>query len=141
MKSNFWEEQTMDSGISDFHEKLMDKMQLPYWIEDIKCPFCDKELPLRSIRNVQLCLNTRNFGDIAIEVLCDECSKMDTLYFREGCEHISDFTQKLACFEPGRVSDGLEPREAKSKPVLEKEMYDMKYNNVMEKMATEQTEE
>ncbi len=84
MQNNYWEEQNMPNDVSDFHKILMAEMNLPKWIKKIKCPFCNKELSLISIRNIQLCLNTRNFGDIAVEVLCNDCSKMDTLYFRKG---------------------------------------------------------
>jgi len=137
MKNNVWEEQRMLTDVSEFHEKIMSDMDLPKWIKDIKCPFCGKDIPLRSIRNIQLCLNTRNFGDIAIEVLCDDCSKMDTLYFREKCKHISDFVNVLLSYDDGK-RENISPKSA---PILEEEMYKIQYNNVMEKMIKEQTEE
>ena len=129
MINSFWEEQNMNQDIYLFHEKQMEKMDLPQWIKDIKCPFCDKELHLRCIRNIQLCLNTRNFGEIAIEVLCDRCSKMDTLYFRENCENLKDFCNYLV-----RLEINSPIKTPKNNPVIEEDMYKMQYNNLMNKM-------
>ena len=128
MRNNYWEEQHMSINILDFHESLMSKMGLSKWIKDIKCPFCEKEIPLRSIRNIQFCFNTRNFGEIAIEVLCEDCAQMDTLYFRMNCKNINDFIEKLS---PKEELDIL-----KIDPILEKNMYEMQYNNVAEEMFT-----
>jgi len=114
----------MRSSIQDFHEAQIDKIDIPQWIKDINCPFCSKDIPLRSIRNIQLCLNTRNFGDVAVEVLCDECSQMDTLYFRERIKNISDFCEYL--------EGNKTPNE---KPLIEEDMYKASYNNIVEKMA------
>lgn len=132
VQNNYWEEQNMPNDVSDFHKILMAEMNLPKWIKKIKCPFCNKELSLISIRNIQLCLNTRNFGDIAVEVLCNDCSKMDTLYFRKGAENISDFINHLMFWD----KDDNNP---KPDPIIEEEMYKMQYNNVVEKMVNRQT--
>ncbi|TRZ82905.1 hypothetical protein D4R86_01130 [bacterium] len=126
MRNNFWEEQMMTSNISDFHEVVMSEMEIPEWM-NINCPFCDKELPLRSIRSVSIKFNTRNLGDIAVEVLCDECGQMDNVYFRKEIEKLPDFI----AFIKGE-------QKPKSLPILEKEMYTMQYNNVMEKMVERQ---
>ena len=123
MKNNFWEEQVMLSDVSELHEKIMSDMEIPEWM-NIRCPYCDKELPLRSIRCVGIKFNTRNLGDIVIEVLCDTCQQMDTVYFKGEINKLTDFI----AFITGENSP-------KSKPILEKDMYAMQYNNVLEKMA------
>ena len=128
MRNNFWEEQTMMPSVSDFHEEVMSEMEIPKWM-NVNCPFCNKELPLRSIRSVSIKFNTRNLGDIAVEVLCDECGQMDNVYFRGEIEKLTDFIS----FIKGE-------RKPKSQPILEKEMYTMQYNNVVEKMVQRQTE-
>ena len=126
MLNSFWEEQDMKSSIGDFHEEQMEKLGLPNWIKDIKCPFCKKELPLRSVRNVQFCFNTRNFGEVAVEILCDACSKMDTVYFRVKLTNINDFISML--------DDTCAPTED---PIIEEDMYKLQYNNIMDKMFSE----
>jgi hypothetical protein len=122
MLSNFCEDKNINLDILNFHEEELQKINIPEWI-NIDCPFCKKELPLRSIRSIAMKLNARNMGDIAIEVYCDYCSKMDTLYFRNQFNTISDFIQ----FLEGEKSPTVEP-------IIEEEMYKMQYNNVVEKM-------
>lgn len=125
MLNNFCEEQKMEDRILQFHEKILGNYEIPKWIKDIKCPFCKKELPLRSIRSVSMKFNTRNLGDITLEIFCVYCSRMDTVYFKGAAEKISDFIEILS----GN-------KELKSKPVIEEDMYKAGYNNVMEKMIT-----
>jgi len=131
VQNNYWEEQNMSNNVSDFHKILMAEMNLPDWIKEIRCPFCNRDLSLISIRNIQLCLNTRNFGDIAIEVLCNDCNKMDTLYFRKGAENISDFINHLMFWDNN-------DNNPKPDPIIEEEMYKMQYNNVVEEMVNRQ---
>jgi hypothetical protein len=71
--------------------------------------------------------NTRNLGDITLEVFCIYCSRMDTLYFRDEASKISDFIEILKG-----------SKELKSKPIIEEEMYKMQYNNAMDKMMAEE---
>ena len=125
MLNDHWEEKGMPSEISDFHEASISKLDLPEWIAAIKCPFCQKELPMRSIRTVGMKFNARNMGDIVVEVLCDDCSKMDTLYFREQCD-IPKFINLLS---------GV--HSPSSDPVIEEEMFTLNYNNLLEDMASE----
>jgi len=113
----------MSSDVINFHEKLAGEMNLPEWIKNIRCPFCNKNLPLRSIRNIQLCLNARNFGEIAVQVICDACNKMDTVYYRTNIRNMSGFVDYLT----GHFQVGINP-------TLEKEMYNQKYNCVVEEM-------
>ena len=128
MISNVWEEQDFNAKLLDFHEKELGKMALPDWT-NIDCPFCNKKLPLRSIRSISMKLNTRNMGDLALEFICDKCSKMDTLYFRKDAKNIAEFVSLL---------------ENKSKPqskaILEEDMYKQKYNNVVENMIGEEND-
>jgi hypothetical protein len=130
MENNYWDEQYMEDPLLKFHEEQMKKMDIPKWIKDIKCPFCKEKIPLRAIRNIQLCLNTRNFGEIAIEVFCDDCKKMDTLYFRTKIKNLSCF---IDC-----IQDSCEmPYE----PVVEEDMYKLNYNNILELMVKLKSEE
>ena len=125
MLSNFCEEQHMSDKISQFHEETLKSFNMPKWMK-VKCPFCHKDLPLRSIRSVAMRFNTRNLGDITLEVFCVHCSKMDTLYFKSEVSNILDFIEVLHGNQ-----------ELKSQPILEEDMYKKGYNNVMEKMITE----
>lgn len=126
MLNNFCEDKNLTNTILDFHEEIMSAMEIPEWM-NIKCPFCKKELPLRSIRSVSLKLNTRNLGDIALEIFCSYCSKMDTLYFRKEAEKLGDFI----LFLNGR-------KNPKNDPIIEEEMYKLQYNNLMDKMIGNQ---
>ena len=123
MISNKWEEQSMDDVLLAFHEEEVTKFGLPSWA-NVKCPFCNRDLPRRSIRSVGLKLNTRNMGDVVVEVFCDDCSKMDTLYFRGEADTIEEFTLLL-----------MGQRWPESSPIVEEKMYKMQYNNVLEKMV------
>jgi len=129
MESNFWEEQVMEDSLLKTHTEKVDKMHLPNWIKEIKCPFCNKNVESRAFRNIQLCLNTRNFGEIAIQVFCDDCKKMDTLYFRTKVGSINDFIGYLKDFS-----------EKSLKPILEEDMYRMNYNNILEIMSNNEEE-
>lgn len=126
MLNNFWEEQTMTNIIHNYHENEIKKMDLPKWITNISCLFCGAKLDLISIRTISFCLNTRNFGDLVVEIVCNTCSRMDSLYFREGIANIKDFVNVLTESEP------------KVDPIIEEEMYKNQYNNIVEKMVMEQ---
>jgi hypothetical protein len=125
MLNNFCEEQHMPDKISQFHEEVLKSFNIPKWME-VKCPFCNEDLPLRSIRSVAMRFNTRNLGDITLEVFCVHCLKMDTLYFKSEVSNITEFIEILR----GN-------KEIKSQPILEEEMYKKGYNNVIEKMIME----
>jgi len=123
MLNSFCEEQRMADKILQFHEKTLETFEIPKWM-NVKCPFCHKDLPLRSIRAVSMRFNTRNLGDIALEVFCVHCSRMDTLYFKSEVNNISDFINILR----GN-------KEPQTEPFIEEDMYKKGYNNVMEKMV------
>jgi hypothetical protein len=129
MINNYWEEQDMNQSVHQFHDRELQKMGIPEWIKNIECPFCKSGIPLKSIRTISLCLNTRNFGDVAVEVLCESCSKMDTLYYREGIDHVRSFANLLM------------KGEVQTTPIIEEEMYANQYNNIVEKMVEEQGQE
>ena len=120
----------MEDPLLKLHGEQVGKMELPEWIKEIECPLCKKQVSLRAIRKIQLCLNTRNFGEVAIEVFCDDCRNMDTLYFRTKMDHISDF---IACLR-GLCTMPLDP-------VLEEDMYKMNYNNMLDIMINKSNEE
>jgi len=122
MTNSFWEEQYMKFDIIDFHQKILEKMEIPEWI-NINCPFCNKKLPVRSIYNFGICLNVRNCGDIFVEVFCDDCKKMDRVYFRKSIEKISQFIDF--------INNSKKPS---SEPILEENIYKMQYNNTLDKM-------
>jgi hypothetical protein len=126
MINNYWEEKNMSKEILDCLNLKMEKMNLPNWIKEIHCPFCNLKLPLRSIRHIGLCFNTRNFGEMTVEVLCDQCSKMDTLYVRVDISNIEQFI------------DFLNGKDPKASLVIEEDMYIMKYNNIVSKMIGEE---
>lgn len=113
----------MNDEILDFHEDVLGDVGIPEWISEIACPFCKKDLPLRSFRSIGIKLNTRNLGDLTIEILCDECKQMDTLYFRKEISKLVDILPLLSG-----------EKKPKSEPVLEEDMFKMQYNNVVEKL-------
>ena len=125
MKNNYWEELNMNEEIYDFHERSMEDMGIPEWA-NVSCPHCGVGLPLRSIRSISLKLNTRNKGDIAVEVCCNKCNIMDTVYFRN---------QASCCGEFGALIDGA--KSPNCDPVVEEDMYKLQYNNVLEDMIGE----
>lgn len=128
MLNNFCEDESLSDAILRFHEKTLETMEIPEWM-NVKCPFCGKELPLRSIRSVSLKLNSRNLGDLALEIFCPSCSKMDTVYFRKEVNNIKEFSSFL--------NGGNIP---KSDSIVEEEMYRLRYNNLMDKMVEDTTQ-
>jgi len=123
MINNFWEEQDMPNDIYAFHEEELKKMKIPSWA-NVRCPFCNSELPIRSIRSITMKFNTRNMGDLAVEVICDKCQKMDTVYFRQEIETVADIIPLLTG-----------ERKPKNRPMIEEDMYKTNYNNVLSKMT------
>ena len=124
MLNTFCEEQTMQDKILEYHEGKLATKNIPKWM-NINCPFCGKEQPLRSIRNVSLRFNTRNMGDVTVEIFCVHCNKMDTLYFREDVD-IDGFISLLK-----------NETQPKTKPIIEEEMFKLGYNNTMKIMSEE----
>ena len=121
--NNVWEEQKMSEQLSAFHEKLVVDMELPEWVK-MECPYCHQTLPWRSIRTVGFKLNSRNVGDVVVEFCCDNCHAMNTMYFKQEIENVSDFLLLLKG-----------EKTPKSMPLIEENMYLAKYNNLVEKMV------
>jgi len=121
--NSWWEDLDMSNDLKPYHEESVEKMGLPSWAE-IDCPFCNKKLSKRSIRSIQMLFNARNIGDIAMEFCCDDCKKMDTLYFRNAAATTYEFCHAV----------NPDSNISLDKPILEKDMYDLKYNNLIEKM-------
>lgn len=123
MSSNYCEEKEMSSVIREFHKNKVSEMGVPDFITNVKCPHCEKQYSLDSIRNIGLCLNVRNFGEISVEFFCHECSLLDTLYFREKIKNIKGFSDIL---------NGV--ATVCSVPLLEEKMYSLRYNNVVDEL-------
>lgn len=127
MLNDFWEEKFMNNDINSLHNSELESWGFPAWVTKIECPMCGSKLCHNSIRSMTLKLNTRNLGDIAIEILCNSCQKMDTVYLRVGCNSVSDFCKFL---------DGSSELDiSKTKPIIEEAMYKMEYNNFIEKTS------
>jgi hypothetical protein len=125
MKNSFWEEQLMSDDIKKFHNEVNSEIGIPDWAQ-IDCPFCKEKIKYSGIRNIGLCLNARNVGDISVEFHCDDCMIMDTVYFRRVAEGVREFALMM--------DGGFEPEV---EPVVEEEMYQLKYHNLIEKMIGE----
>ena len=121
MKSNIWEERGLGSNVSEVHENELSDWEMPQWMI-VDCPFCGKKLSHRSVREFGVKLNPRNLGDIFVLVLCEECELMDTLYFRQEVGSVP----QLIPFLSG-------DKNPVNKPIIEEEMYKMRYNNLIEK--------
>jgi hypothetical protein len=121
--NSWWEDLDMSDDLKTYHEKTVESMALPSWAK-IDCPFCNKKLSKRSIRSIQMLFNARNIGDIAMEFCCDDCKKMDILYFRNAAKTTSEFCNVV----------NPDSHVVLGTPVLEQEMYALKYNNLIEKM-------
>lgn len=119
----------MGNEIESCHNALLKTMGIPKWML-LKCPYCKADLPLTSIRTVGFKLNTRNVGDIFVEVLCNSCKRMDTLYFRQEISKVTDFI--------GFLTGDKTPINA---PVLESDMYSANYNNLLENPLYRQARE
>lgn len=121
MINNFWEEMYMGNEVIEFHEKLLETYNIPEWAR-INCPYCNTKFSLHSIREIGFKLNSRNVGDVFFEFCCDNCSKMNTFYYRSQIKESKDFIG----FINGEKVPSVEP-------VIEEDMYKLKYNNCFEK--------
>ena len=124
MKNNFWEEIQMKNineiDIKDLHNESVKKTNVPEWAE-IDCPECSKQIPPSGIRRIGLCLNARNIGDIAVTYHCDACGIMNTVYFTKVCQNIEEFCNHL------------KNKKIDKSPITEEEMFELRYNNLIEK--------
>lgn len=128
MKNNFCEDSCFDDAVQNFHEHTMNQSGLPEWLVNLTCPFCRSELPLRGIRSIALKLNSRNFGDIAVELYCYNCRCMDTVYLQGACNDLDAFVECLR---------GVTPEAG---PITEEKMYSLQYHNIVTRMMAESDE-
>lgn len=122
MINNYWEELNMSNDVLEFHEKELKKFDLPKWVF-IDCPYCKEKFSNRSIREIGIKYNSRNIGDIFVEFCCDKCKKMNTIYYRKEIENTKEFISFLN-----------NEKIPKSEPLLEEDMYKLKYNNLIDRM-------
>jgi len=121
--SDVWPEQFDMADITDYHRFLTeDTSKIPEWA-CITCPHCGKSIQKGNVRKIGMCFNARNFEDIFLEFICDECKIMETVYFRKALAEKS---------LPELLND---PRGPDSVPMTEDEMYKAGYNNVMERLS------
>ena len=109
------------------HEIEIEKIGIPKWLHNIKCPFCQVPMPLKSIRRISFWTSFKNFGDVSVEFYCEKCCQMDTIYYQEVANSIKEFVNKI---------NGTETVEAT--PILERELMKRELMNIslMEKMET-----
>lgn len=119
MKNNYWEELKMNN-ISEIHNNKILEMNIPKWMNELKCPYCEKIQPVSSIRQFGMKLNSRNIGDFFLELCCYDCKIMNTLYFRKETKNIGEFIALLTVNSPV------------CKPIVEENMYAQRYNNLIE---------
>lgn len=129
MPSNYCEEKDINKMIRSFQEENISNMGLSDSILDIKCPYCGDKIEKGSIRNVGLCLNTRNLGDISVQIFCFKCSLMETLYFKEEVKNVKEFFDYISGAEV-----------LKSKPLTEGNMYSSGNNNTVDNMLIDMSE-
>ena len=121
MYNNFWEELNMKDAIHKTHIEELEKVGLPDWAKFSTCPYCGQPVSVNSVRCIGIKLNTRNIGDIFMEVCCDKCRQMNTLYYRRAAPNIKAFV------------DLLENKSSVSgNGIIEEEMYKQNYNNLLE---------
>ena len=122
MISNTWEELSSNGfkNMGATQEEYAKNVGLPKWM-NLDCPYCNAKLGLRSIREFGLKLNPRNFGDIFVQICCDECKKLDTLYFKAEAYTVEEFI--------GMINGTFQPL---AKPMLEDDMYKANYNNLLD---------
>jgi len=116
--------------IKNLHKEKLDKFCLPSWLPKF-CPLCKEELPTTGIRQIGLKLNSKNIGDICVEFYCDICKQMDTLYYKRECDSIYSFTSIIS--DLAKITN--------NKPLLEDEMYEQKYNNLLDGKGKTMTKE
>ena len=127
MKNNCCEEsiKPVETIVQKAHSDLISNFKLPYWMNDVKCPYCKEPLPKTSLRSISLKLNPRNIGDVCIEFLCPKCEIGNTLYYVKEISIIQDLQ---------RLLDEEFLDKPSSEPITEEEMYKQKYHNSLESL-------
>lgn len=122
MKNVFYEEKEMKKEVLSVHQRTVERFGLPDWAKEIDCPHCSARIASGGIRNISLCLNARNIGDICVEYHCNDCGIMDSVYYRKAVKScITEFSNYI---------NGEKTPE--TDPVVELEMYKLGYNNLIE---------
>lgn len=98
----------MEAGLPVFTKEQLDskraqmmaKFDLPKWIlgDGRECQECGEPLSLASVREMGLCFNAQNIGDIQVEIMCEHCMTAYYLFFRKAC---SDLHALVRLIEPG----------------------------------------
>ena len=127
MKNTFYEEKNMKKEVLSFHQGMMERLGLPDWVKSIDCPHCSAKVALGGIRNISLCLNARNIGDLCVEYHCSDCGIMDSVYYRKAVT--SCITEFNSYINGDKTPD--------AKPVVEEEMCKLGYNNLIEGLLEE----
>lgn len=112
-----------DEKVKSIHKDLVDELQLPKWIGEIKCPFCKEKLTDKAIRGINFKTNPRNFGDLCFDFLCPSCRCGDSMYIRKAFSSKQDIAEIIS------GSKTFDPETA----FVEEKMYTMCYNNTIEK--------
>lgn len=120
---SWWEDLNMEKDLKQIHQDVVEEMNIPEWMS-LKCFHCGDKLPQRCIRSISAFFNSRNIFDVGVQVCCENCGIMETLYFRNAIKSMKEFSDVIL----GKCSD-----EFKSiVPIREEEMYKIQYNNLLE---------
>lgn len=120
MKNPVFDEKFLPNEILKNHEEAVESYGIPSW-SIVNCPVCEKPVGHRGVRNIGICLNSRNIGDICVNFHCTPCSISSTLYFKENIRNIKDFCSKIMGEE---LSGGP--------PINEDDMYRSNTNNLVD---------
>ena len=126
MKNNVYDEKSMGDKLKELHQKMTVDMNLPDWVKSLRCPHCVQKLKLNGIREISICLNARNFGDMSVQYHCEKCGLMDTVYYHKSVDSLENFCDLIK-----------NKKSPSSDPVVEEEMYRLGYNNLVERFLKE----
>lgn len=110
-------------NVDSFRTQCIEEMNLPAFVDNLNCPYCNEKLTKDCIRSITFKTNSRNMGDICVEFLCSKCGHGNYFYFREQFETSADIVA---------IMSGEKKIEVE--PILEDDMYKMQYNNALEKL-------
>ena len=120
-------------ALKDRLAEMIGGFRMPKWVvtgkdgEARKCPECGKPLSQSSVREVGLCLNAQNIGDIQVEILCGECFSGYYLLFRKACKDFAGFAEAM-------TTDDAHDKMGLPIPNHRLQLYE---NNLTETMAAE----
>ncbi len=114
--------------VAFIHNQIVHEMHLPPWTDKIKCPYCSVIMRKTSIRGITLKLNPSNIQDVVVEFLCNDCKCGDYLYLRKKASSVKDMIAILNNESSVNADDFI----------TEKDMYELRYNNTMDRIAEEE---